>query len=155
VFAGAHDGYARLGVIHHRHIVATDDAWIVVDELRGSGRHRFDSRLHFHPDLRLESSGQDWHVASARGAWLVRLLGPVSAEAGSGWYAPDWNAQVRAPVLGLHGDAAMPVTFGFVLTRAGVEAQLTAVANDRGVALEGRLAGRPFRFLSDRCTSSS
>ena len=79
----------------------------------------------------------------------------MAAEETSGWYAPDWNAQVAAPVLALRGEAAMPVIFGFVLTRDGVDARLQAVANDRGVMLDGHLAGRPFRFLSDRCTSSS
>ena len=49
-----HDGYRRLpeGVIHRRRLLyVPPDSWIVVDDFRGSGEHRFDFHYHFAPDV--------------------------------------------------------------------------------------------------------
>ena len=53
-FEGEHDGYRRLGVKHRRMVrCVTEDAWVIVDDLRGAGEHEF--RLHWLlPDLPFE-----------------------------------------------------------------------------------------------------
>jgi uncharacterized heparinase superfamily protein len=155
VFAGAHDGYARLGVIHHRHIVATDTAWVVVDELRGRGRHRFESYLHLHPDLRLEAGEQAWRVVGERGDLRVRPIGAVTCQEAQGWYCPDWGRATRAPALVFRGEAEAPVTFGYVLTASGADVEVAVDSDATGVTFTGRANGRPLRIRSDRCTFSS
>lgn len=155
VFAGAHDGYARLGVIHHRHIVATDIAWVVVDELRGRGYHRFESYLHLHPDLRLEAVGKAWRVVGDRDDLRIFPIGAVTCEEAQGWYCPDWGRATRAPVLTFRGEADAPVTFGYVLAPHGADVEVAVEADATGVALTGRVAGQPLRMRSDRCTFSS
>ncbi len=155
VFAGAHDGYARLGVIHHRHIVATDTAWVVVDELRGRGRHRFESYLHLHPDLRLEAGEQGWRVVGDRGDLRVRPIGAVICEETQGWYCPDWGRAAVAPALVFRGEAEAPATFGYVLAPSGADVEVAVSSDATGVTFTGRANGRPLRIRSDRCTFSS
>jgi hypothetical protein len=50
-FEGEHNGYERLGVIHHRVVkFLADGCWLVIDEVRGTGEHEI--RLHWLlPDL--------------------------------------------------------------------------------------------------------
>jgi hypothetical protein len=50
---GEHDGYRRLpqGVTHRRRLLhVPPESWIVVDDFRGSGEHRFDFHYHLPPD---------------------------------------------------------------------------------------------------------
>jgi hypothetical protein len=59
---GEHDGYLRLpqGVIHRRRLLfVPPGSWIVVDDFRGSGEHKFDFRYHFAPDVEVSSVEQD------------------------------------------------------------------------------------------------
>ncbi len=52
--SGEHDAYRRLGVVHARTILLhAPDTWIVADILQGSGSHRVESFLHFHPAVRV------------------------------------------------------------------------------------------------------
>lgn len=44
-FSGEHNGYRKLGVLHRRSIHWLGDAWIVIDDLSGTGVH--DLRLHW------------------------------------------------------------------------------------------------------------
>lgn len=155
VFAGAHDGYERLGVIHHRHIVATDTAWVVVDELRGRGRHRFESYLHFHPGLRLEAGEQAWRVVGDRGDLRIRLIGAVTGDEVQGWYCPDWGRATRAPALVLRGEAEAPATFGYVLAAPDADVEVAVNSDATGVTFTGRMDAHPLRIRSERCTFSS
>ena len=55
-FEGEHDGYCRLpdGVVHRRRVLSLPpDSWIIVDDFRGAGEHRFDFHYHFAPDIEL------------------------------------------------------------------------------------------------------
>jgi uncharacterized heparinase superfamily protein len=154
-FAGAHDGYDRLGVIHHRHVIATDQAWIVVDELRGRGRHRFASHLHLHPKLRLEAAGASWRAVGGAQNLLVRPLGPVTCEPSEGWYCPDWGIANRGPVLIFHGEGEAPSLFGYAVAPEDVQLEVGLEADETGVTVSGGIGGRTIRMRSDRCRFSS
>jgi uncharacterized heparinase superfamily protein len=155
LFAGAHDGYRRLGVIHHRHIVAADRAWLVVDELRGRGRHRFESFLHLHPDLRLEGQDGTWRAVGEPGDFRVRPFGDVTCETGRGWYCPAWGTALPAPVLAMRGEAEAPSTFGYLLAPSGTDVDLSVDSDPEGITVRGRIEGASFQARSDRCTFSS
>jgi uncharacterized heparinase superfamily protein len=156
VFAGAHDGYARLDVLHHRHVVALSDAWVVVDELAGRGRHRFESFVHLHPAFRIERDGRGgWLAASADRCVRVTSLGDVASEAVTGWYCPDWGQALPAPVLRFAGEQTLPARFGYVLAPAALEAELVLSGDGVGITLTGRIGDRSVRVHSARCTSSS
>ena len=154
-FTGGHDGYARLGVLHHRHVVALGAAWVIADELLGRGSHRFESFVHAHPAFRLERADGDWWLAGERLRLAVRPFGPVAAAAGRGWYCPDWGRVFPAPTLVLSGDAVLPVVFGYVLAPAGLAAAVQVSPDPAGVVVTGLVDGRAVQVRSARCTSSS
>ena len=156
VFTGAHDGYGRLGVVHHRHVVALDDAWLIVDELIGRGRHRFESFIHLHPAFTPERIGMDeWLVRGADSSLHVAPLGDLASDITAAWYCPDWGQVLPAPVLRFRGEGFLPLAFGYMLLAPGVRTTLALSADRTGVTLTGRLDGRPVRVRSERCTSSS
>jgi len=76
--SGEHDAYWRRGVGHAREILLrAPDTWIVADLLRGSGTHRVESFLHFHPQVRVKAL--DEHTAASDGMplrrWLLEFAG--------------------------------------------------------------------------------
>jgi uncharacterized heparinase superfamily protein len=155
-FTGAHDGYAGLGVVHHRHVVGVDGAWIVVDELRGRGRHRFDSFIHLHPSWTASPAGGGaWRLRGDAGELQVSALGPVTGTVETAPYCPDWNVAIPAPALRLSGESALPVIFGYVIGPATMPVAPTVVAEEGGVRVGGRLGQRALDVWSPRCTSSS
>lgn len=158
MFTGAHDGYARLGVFHHRHVIVLGGAWIIVDELLGRGRHRFESFVHLHPALHAERAGAEaWRVSGGESGFRFRLvvMGGLASDLRSGWYCPDWGHAWSAPVVRLTGEAVLPVAFGYVLAPAAIDVELALSADEAGVTLAGRIGARPVRVRSERCTSSS
>ena len=156
VFTGAHDGYRWLGVVHHRHVVALGDAWLIVDELVGRGRHRFESFVHLHPAFTVERVCSDeWLVRNGDPGFRVVPLGDLSSEVAAAWYCPDWGQALPASVLRFRGEGVLPLAFGYVLLPAGLGAALALSADGTGVTLTGRVDGRPVHVRSQRCTSSS
>ena len=68
--SGEHDAYRRLGVAHARKILwRAPDTWIATDLLRGSGIHRVESFLHFHPSVCIEAVAEFPNAATG---FLVR-----------------------------------------------------------------------------------
>ena len=63
-FEGEHDGYQRLGVIHHRTVKFLDGGgWVVIDDVRGTGEHEV--RLHWLlPDLPMKNVCNDPFAAT-------------------------------------------------------------------------------------------
>ena len=76
---GEHDGYRRMphGVIHRRRLLyIPPESWIVVDDFRGSGEHRFDFHYHFASDVEVSGLEQDevGVLVRAEQAVLLRLF---------------------------------------------------------------------------------
>lgn len=83
-FEGQHDGYRRIGVVHRRTVqCVSEDAWVVVDDLRGAGEHLL--RLHWLlPDLPFEMVGVSPFCAvmaagKVRFRWHVFCSSPACA----------------------------------------------------------------------------
>lgn len=91
-----HDGYKRIGVTHRRLLRALDDdAWIVVDDLLGSGEHNL--RLHWLiPDVSYTKHGRSWDFRFDAGTARIVLAGPggaaTSVVRGGQWIAGDAEA---------------------------------------------------------------
>jgi hypothetical protein len=86
---GEHDGYRRMphGVTHRRRLLyVPPESWIVVDDFRGSGEHRFDFHYHFAPDVEVSGLEQDETgvvLRAEEAGMLLRLVAPqpaISAE---------------------------------------------------------------------------
>jgi uncharacterized heparinase superfamily protein len=156
VFTGAHDGYRWLGVVHHRHVVALGDAWVIVDELGGRGRHRFESFVHLHPTVSAERVGsEEWLLRGGDLGLRVVPLGELTSRVATGWYCPDWGRTFPTSVLRFSGEGVLPIAFGYALAPAGLEATLALTADAAGISVTGRVDGRPVSVRSERCTFSS
>jgi len=134
-FEGEHDGYRESGVKHRRRVDAvTEDAWIIVDDLVGTGEH--DLRLHWLlPDLPIEvTQGPPFaallKTGEARFRWEVfsSVVGETAVVRGGkkvaghskcvgkdevllGWESPTYGKLCPAISLVCCVHAAVPVRF--------------------------------------------
>jgi hypothetical protein len=124
--AARHDGYERLtdAVLVGRTLVALDDrAWLVLDEVAGHGRHRWENYIHAAPGVELTLAGPAHAILTvnqrrltiawtgADGAQTVR--GQLSPR--QGWHAPEFGRHLPAWVLVMQGEGTVPMRFGYVL----------------------------------------
>lgn len=154
-FTGAHDGYAWLGVLHHRHVLAYGNLWVVVDELLGHGRHRFENFIHFHPSV-MPRPGKNGYLLSVPDLPDLRLewLGDQTVSLEQGRYCPDWNCVFPNPVAVLAGETELPATFGYFLAPAELDVRLRLSSDARGVSVLGQAGGQAVHMRSERCVSS-
>jgi len=125
VFEGEHDAYRRLSepVTHHRAITfdADGEIWTIQDEFRGSGRHMFESRLHFACGIELT------RLPETRGAYVTVCNGAnLRIEAASedelecavedGWYSPSYGRRLPIKVLKLAWAGQVPCRMTIKLT---------------------------------------
>jgi heparinase II/III-like protein len=127
-FEGEHNGYRRLGVTHRRMVeCVTEDAWVIVDDLLGTGEHEL--RLHWLlPDLPFEVSATSPFCAvlsaeKVRFRWSVFSGSPGSAaviRGGEsltgdgdhellGWESPTYGERCPAISLLYRVEAPLPV----------------------------------------------
>ena len=127
-FEGEHNGYRRLGVTHRRMVqCVTEDAWVIVDDLLGTGEHEL--RLHWLlPDLPFEVSATSPFCAvlsaeKVRFRWSVFSGSPESAaviRCGEsltgdgdhellGWESPTYGERCPAISLLYRVEAPLPV----------------------------------------------
>lgn len=121
-----HDGYTRLAdpVQVGRALVALDDrAWLVLDDIRGTGAHTWESYLHAAPDAEATLAGPDHALLTAdeqrltiawfgvSGAYMVR--GQINPR--QGWHAPEFGRHLPAWVLTMRGQSTGSMRFGYVL----------------------------------------
>jgi hypothetical protein len=102
-WSAEHDGYSRLkDPVAHRRSVLFDklhDRIEIEDSLRCRGRHYIESRLHFHPERRVEREGDGFRISGGGpclelrvdGKWTRRELLKGSLDPMGGWYSPSFN----------------------------------------------------------------
>jgi uncharacterized heparinase superfamily protein len=122
--SASHTGYRRLrGEVTHRRTVSYDGStYRISDHVTGSGRHRVESFIHFHPELQL-SLGEGGLTAVGQGVrFALRFIGDVRAgllrgeESPpnlQGWYCPEFGRRQPAPVLVLVRDAPLPTRIDY------------------------------------------
>ena len=118
VVEGRHDGYRRLAepVDHHRALVwCPPDGLVVVDVLRGRGRHAIRSSLHLAPAARVEGIDQ-------AGPFRVAALGEgATVTRRPGDYAPYLGTRLSTDLLEDRREIEPDVPFGWSLLREGAE----------------------------------
>ena len=127
-FEGEHNGYRRLGVTHRRMVqCVTEDAWVIVDDLLGTGEHEL--RLHWLlPDLPFEVSATSpfcavlsaekvrfrWSVFSGSPGSVAVIRGGESLTGDGnhellGWESPTYGERCPAISLLYRVEAPLPV----------------------------------------------
>lgn len=134
-FAGAHDGYRRLGdgIVHRRTIEYAGSAWRFCDEIDGRGTHSVGSRIHLHPDLtaRLEERGVSVYDGEGRTVMSVLLEDDASLTVETGWYYPRFGARLPNQCIALTRDGQLPMRLRYVLVPA-IQLDDAPVAGFRG-----------------------
>jgi uncharacterized heparinase superfamily protein len=133
-----HDGYRRLDqpVIHARSIVALrDGAWLVIDALRGDGRHQLEVPFHLPPDLSVDleaATGRARAVDVSMGAalsivpaamdgWSVDVVSGATDPV-QGWVSVESGSREAAPVVRYRRQAVLPIRLAFLLVVGPVDA---------------------------------
>ena len=118
-FEGAHDGYKRLKgrPIHHRSVTLTDHEIFVEDRIEGSGTHDIESRLHMHPDLKVETADDGLQVMEEdRLLMIVKPAGQGTLEIEKGWYCPEFGKKISCPVISFRSNKlSLPFRCGWEL----------------------------------------
>ena len=126
VFAGEHDGYARLAdpVIHRREIRLRKAARTVeiADHLRGAGRHAFAWNFTLAPGVRLRPAGDShWELTGRTATALLHLegIGPrgtrdaLRGEVAEAFVSPRYGVMEKTTALRFHLSAGLPVDCRF------------------------------------------
>jgi uncharacterized heparinase superfamily protein len=121
---GWHDGYARLaGAPRHARRFAwhADGVLLVRDQVLGRRCARACSRLHLHPDCRVEQiAGAAARVAHLGGAFQVRFAGPGTLRVEDSRHFPGFGRELASQALAFDAEGARIET-GFCIA-AGAEA---------------------------------
>ena len=110
-FEGTYSGYARLvgdGITHRRRIDVDERQReiIVTDQVTGAGRHRVESRIHFHPEVSIEEGE---HIVIRRESVSCQLhidSGTLRWE--DGWYCPRFGVRHRNRVAVIESNGKLP-----------------------------------------------
>lgn len=102
VFDGAHDGYKRLrgSPVHHRRVRWGSEGLSIEDRVTGSGVHTIESRLHIHPELRVElQAGAAVVLVGDEVLAGITRDGDGDLELATGWTASEFGKKEVCPVL--------------------------------------------------------
>ena len=138
---GRHFGYEHCGVIHCRTVVhAPGNGWFVLDSLSGTGRHRVESFVHFHPAIEVAActearyvppelshgaDGDPSGVEPMRPRWIVQFgehryffmtWGGGELTLSGSWYAPEFGLRQNRAVIHWTwaGDLPAAMLYAFV-----------------------------------------
>ncbi len=107
--AASHDGYGKLGVIHHRRITLEDpNLWQIEDRLEGKGVHQADLYFHLSP-CAYERVGPaavacTFEKAKLQWQWSCDVPFELTIVEGQenppmGWHSPTFGAKLPHPVI--------------------------------------------------------
>ena len=123
--SAAHTGYRHLAnpVRHRRSIAFVDDrCLVVVDDLLGTGAHRWTSYIHFHPDVEIRRHDTTLRVATGTTGLEVAWTGVLEArcvrgevDPPQGWYASEFGRREPSSTLVLDGSGSLPARFALAL----------------------------------------
>jgi len=112
IFEGTFGGYAHLigdGIKHRRRIKGdyTQRRIAVTDRVTGEGRHTVESRIHLHPNVRVQR-GRDEVLVEREGVGLRISTEDSRVRFEKGWYCPELGIRRRNTVVVLGGEQSLP-----------------------------------------------
>lgn len=122
--SASHDGFVKpTGLRHGRRILCfPDETFLIVDFFEGSGTHRMESFLHFHPGCEVTCS-EEWGslIVERAGVKLHVHGGLAGGEAAieKGWYCPSFGVRLEQQVLAMTLEAELPAVMACCLETSG------------------------------------
>jgi uncharacterized heparinase superfamily protein len=105
-FSGRHDGYRHLGVSHRRTVEhAGVGQYRIEDALDARDEHRYESRVHLHPEAVTERAGEAILAHRAGRTLRIAPRGPVRTSLEEGWHCPTLGDRRRTQVVVLSATA--------------------------------------------------
>jgi uncharacterized heparinase superfamily protein len=108
----AHDGYAHLGVIHHRRVqVADGGALVISDRLEGRGFHHFEGGWLLADGWTAADRDFGWEIQHANQMLRITLRGPDGLQksiASRPWH-PMFGVETQAPRLTWEWEGELPL----------------------------------------------
>lgn len=119
-FEGAFGGYAKwIGdrLVHRRKLRVDPKARqiFVEDLVTGSGRHRVESRIHFHPDVSVAVKNSEFELERDGLRSTVRII-QGDARLERGWYCPEFGLRLENDVLVLGVLSDMPCRLEYAIS---------------------------------------
>ncbi len=149
---GEHFGYRHLGISHSRAIVhQSAESWIIIDRLRGNGRHKLESFIHFHPSIRLGpvdaslGAGDDGLIPRASFTiggveYVLYMSGQGTVLQTEAWYSPGFAIRQPQAVIHWMNEDELPVTMLYAITRKDAPPNILASLTDpAGVRINNNL----------------
>jgi uncharacterized heparinase superfamily protein len=122
-FSGAHNGYRYLNgkPVHHRNVTWSEDVCLIDDRVEGKGTHDIETRLHIHPDLKVELDGDKVVISCGIEVMAaITLQGNGRIERCEGWYCPEFGVKVTCTVLKAgFENVPLPFSSGWVISTGG------------------------------------
>jgi uncharacterized heparinase superfamily protein len=134
LFTGLHSGFAgqRKPTPHRRTIAALGNgAWVILDEVKGEGRHIVENFVHFAPKAicRIGESHADVHLDAVQ----LNIYPYVGSDGNparmnctrgemdpiQGWYAPEFGIRQANSVLCFSYEVDLPARLGYLITARG------------------------------------
>ncbi|MCL6589617.1 MAG: heparinase II/III family protein [Firmicutes bacterium] len=130
-----HDGYRFLPgrPLHRRDLwLIKGDILLVLDTVRGSGRHRLEAGFHFHPVWRVvQVAGNMVYVIEKKRRFILKALeeGVITIHRGQlapvrGWYAPEFGKRVPLDCISWERLMELPAWAGFICHPAELEVKV-------------------------------
>lgn len=123
LFSGAHDGYKRLlGKVIHERFVEFDetDGWTITDRIKGRRKHRVESFIHIHPDLKAVIKGAEIQLldrtSNKRRARIV-VISQDTVSRSKGWYCPEFGLRLQNDVIILSISKELPIEMGYKILK--------------------------------------
>jgi uncharacterized heparinase superfamily protein len=118
-FTACHDGYRHLcgAPVHWRTFTCQiGRRWRIQDRIEGSGTHRIESFLHFHPAVVLDGKDAKWTATDTETgcAYIVTAVGGV-CDLISTVYCPRFGERLDNSTLRISADVPVPASLGFVI----------------------------------------
>ena len=128
---GVHYAYQHRGVVHSRTIVLTPGkCWVVIDSLKGNGKHLVESFIHLHPAVSVErldppashdlgGVGTRWAIRFGEALYFLTTLGGGEVQAQQTWYAPEFGLRQPRTTLRWCRRGELPASLICAFTPAG------------------------------------
>jgi len=147
---GAHFGYKHLGVVHSRAIIRlSTNAWVFVDRVSGSGKHKVESFLHFHPDIDVRPNAEPnllstdvivprWFLNVKGTRYVVMAMDTVAAHLTEAWYSPGFAIRQVQSVIHWVWEGELPTTMIYAVVPEGApHISIDCFACPGGIEVEG------------------